>query len=187
MALFGEKRDISMFRHINRELMGNIISQQAAFYKYRPSQTNSNIYGEASQEKFYIGPVLLYCLIDIPESQNPVDDFGVNFSWKPIFQFLRDDLLQKFYDFNLNYDFGDIYGANYVPQPGDIIYYQNSYYEVDRAWETQYFLGKNPDYPNDTQPPGFNPGLGDFGYNVAVACQTHYVPADKVGITLERM
>jgi hypothetical protein len=65
MALFGEKRDISMFRHINRELMGNIISQQAAFYKYRPSQTNSNIYGEASQEKFYIGPVLLYCLIDI--------------------------------------------------------------------------------------------------------------------------
>ena len=26
MALFGGQRDISLFRHVNRELMGNIIS-----------------------------------------------------------------------------------------------------------------------------------------------------------------
>ena len=40
MALFGQARDISMFRYVNRELMGNIISQQAAFYKLRLNQTN---------------------------------------------------------------------------------------------------------------------------------------------------
>jgi len=34
MALFGEARDISMFRHVNRELMHNIISQQCVLYKY---------------------------------------------------------------------------------------------------------------------------------------------------------
>ena len=34
MALYGEARDISMFRKVNRELMGNIISQEVIFYKY---------------------------------------------------------------------------------------------------------------------------------------------------------
>ena len=34
MALFGRARDISMFRHVNRELLGDIITQQCALYKY---------------------------------------------------------------------------------------------------------------------------------------------------------
>ena len=52
MALFGQARDISMFRYVNRELMGNIISQQAAFYKLRLNQTNFNMYGEAAEQKY---------------------------------------------------------------------------------------------------------------------------------------
>jgi nitrate/nitrite-specific signal transduction histidine kinase len=39
MALFGQARDISMFRYINRELMQNIISQQVVFYKYKVAET----------------------------------------------------------------------------------------------------------------------------------------------------
>ena len=35
MALFGGKRDISLFRHLNRELMGNVISQECAYYKLK--------------------------------------------------------------------------------------------------------------------------------------------------------
>ena len=33
MSLFGEARDISLFRHINRELINNIIEQQVGYYK----------------------------------------------------------------------------------------------------------------------------------------------------------
>ena len=70
MALFGGQRDISLFRHLNRELMGNIITQQCAFYKYKVEETNVNIYGESAQEKYYMGPVLLngyliVCLIHL--------------------------------------------------------------------------------------------------------------------------
>ncbi len=65
MSLFGQARDISMFRYVNRELMGNIISQQCAFYKLRLNQTNFNMYGEAAEQKYYDGPILLYCLIDL--------------------------------------------------------------------------------------------------------------------------
>ena len=195
MALFGQARDISMFRYVNRELMGNIISQQAAFYKLRLTQTNFNMYGEAAEEKYYDGPILLYTLIDLPDQEFPTDDMGVSFSWKPTFRFLRDDLLDKLKDYNQD----TIYGANLVPQVGDIILYETSYYEITATNAAQYFVGKDPDYPNSPQPsnpagatyplpsPLWNPGLDEFGYNVSIVCQTAYVPADKVGITLERM
>jgi hypothetical protein len=195
MALFGQARDISMFRYVNRELMGNIISQQAAFYKLKLTQTNFNMYGEAAEEKYYDGPILLYTLIDLPDQEFPTDDMGVSFSWKPTFRFLRDDLLDKLKDYNQD----TIYGANLVPQVGDIILYETSYYEITATNAAQYFVGKDPDYPNSPQPsnpagatyplpsPLWNPGLDEFGYNVSIVCQTAYVPADKVGITLERM
>jgi hypothetical protein len=195
MALYGQARDISMFRYVNRELMGNIISQQAAFYKLRLNQTNFNMYGEAAEEKYYDGPILLYTLIDLPDQQWSSDDLGVNFNWKPTFKFLRDDLLNKLKDYNQD----TIYGADLVPQPGDIILYETAYYEITATNAAQYFVGKDPDYPNDPQPsnpagatyplpsPLWNPGLDEFGYNVSIICQTTYIPADKVGITRERM
>jgi hypothetical protein len=195
MALFGQARDISMFRYVNRELMGNIISQQAAFYKLRLNQTNFNMYGEAAEQKYYDGPILLYTLIDLPDQEWSTDDLGVNWNWKPTFKFLRDDLLNKLEDYNED----TIYGADLVPQPGDIILYETAYYEVTSTNAAQYFVGKDPDYPNSPQPsnpagatyplpsPLWNPGLDEFGYNVSIICQTTYIPADKVGITFERM
>ena len=175
MALYGGQRDISLFRHINRELMGNIITQQCAFYKYKVEETNVNIYGESAQEKYYMGPVLLNCIIERRDQQYPETDLGTDFSWGATFKFLRDDLLDK----------GDHnYGANLVPEVGDIILYQEGYYEVDTIVSNQYFTGKNPDYPNE--PGNFNPGLENFGSSISIICETHYVPADKVGITRER-
>ena len=195
MALFGQARDISMFRYVNRELMGNIISQQAAFYKLRLSQTNFNMYGEAAEQKYYDGPILLYTLIDLPDQEWSTDDLGVNWNWKPTFRFLRDDLLNKLEDYNED----TIYGANLVPQPGDVILYETAYYEVTATNAAQYFVGKDPDYPNNPQPanpsgstyplpsPLWNPDLEDFGWDQSIICFTSYIPADKVGITLERM
>ena len=182
MALFGGARDISLFRHMNRELMGEIITQQCAFYKYKLEETKVNIYGEAAEEKYYMGPVLLNCLIERPDQDYPETDLGTDFSWGATFKFLRDDLLNKNEEFNID---TTIYGANLVPEVGDIILYQEGYYEVDNTTSNQYFMGKNPDYPNDVNP--LNPGLEDFGSSISIICQTHYVPADKVGITQERL
>jgi hypothetical protein len=153
------------------------------------------MYGEAAEEKYYDGPILLYTLIDLPDQEWSTDDLGVNFNWKPTFRFLRDDLLNKLQDFNED----TIYGANLVPQVGDVILYETAYYEVTATNAAQYFVGKDPDYPNSPQPanpadatyplpvPLWNPGLDEFGYNVSIICQTAYIPADKVGITFERM
>ena len=164
MALFGEARDISFFRHINRELMGNIISQQCVYYKYDLGETKVNIYGEASKGKYYHPPVQLNCLIERSEQQYPESDLGVNFNWNIIFK----------------------YGANLVPEVGDVILYNEGYYEVDTTNANQYFVGKNPSYPqldSDGNNALNETDLADFGSSLSIICNTHYVPADKLALS----
>ena len=169
MALFGSARDISVFRHINRELLGDIINQQVAFYKLKLNETINNIYGEASSEKYYDGPILFNCLITRLDQQYADAPYGVDFNWQIQAAFLRDDLV----------------AADVHPEVGDIILYQESYFEIDNTNETQYFAGKNPDFPYESNP--LNPGLENFGYNVSVICTAHYVPADKYNIIKQRL
>ena len=95
MALFGSSRDVSFVRRMNRELMGNIISQECAFYKYKLAETKVNIYGEASSERFFDGPVLLNALITPSDNVSPTSDIGVDFDWPVNFAFLRDDLVDE--------------------------------------------------------------------------------------------
>ena len=169
MALFGGARDISLFRHLNRELLGDIITQQCVYYKLNLEETKVNMYGEASGGRFYGSPVILNALISREGQNQPTNDFGVDFAWNIEFRFFRDDLVD----------------ANVIPEVGDIIMYQEGYYEVDGTNANQYFAGKNPDYPYNTNP--LNPGLEDFGTSVSIICTTHYVPADRVQITRERL
>jgi len=169
MALFGSSRDISMFRYINRELLGDIITQQCALYKYILDKTNVNMYGEASGGKYFNGPVLLNSLITLERKTDGISDFGVDFNWGIKVAFLRDDLIE----------------ANIVPEIGDIILYQESYFEIHVATDTQYFVGKDPDYPYNQNP--LNPGLENFGYSVSVVVEAHYIPADRVNIIKTRL
>jgi hypothetical protein len=169
MALFGGGRDISLFRHVNRELLRNIITQQCAIYKFSIEQTTTNMYGEASGGKFMEGPYLFNALITVDDATSPVNEFGVDFNWGITVAFLRDDLIE----------------ADVHPEVGDIILYQESYFEIDNTNETQYFAGKNPDFPYEDNP--LNPGLENFGYNVSIVCSTHYTPADKFNIIKQRL
>ena len=177
MALFGSSRDISLFRHLNRELLEDIINQQCAFYKRKLEETKVNIYGESSGEKYYMGPVLINCLLERDPQSFSDDDGYINLKWDAKFRFLRDDLLDKNQDFNID---TDIYGADLVPEVGDIILYQEAYYEVNNVINNQYFSGKNPSYPNNTNP--LNPGLEDFGSNISIICETNYISPDIVGL-----
>jgi hypothetical protein len=169
MALFGSSRDISMFRKINRELLGDIITQQLAVYKYALDKTKVNMYGEASDGRWFNGPTLLNALITIENKTDGTSDLGVDFNWSIKIAFLKDDLLD----------------ANLVVEIGDVLLYQESYFEVDVATDTQYFVGKDPQYPYNTNP--LNPGLENFGYNVSLICEAHYIPADRVNILRQRL
>ena len=168
--MFGRQRDVSLVRKLNRELMGNIITQQCAIYKYKLEETIVNLYGEASGEKYYDGPFLFNVLIQRQPQSYPEDDLGINYVRNIRFSFLRADLVD----------------ANVVPEVGDIVLYQNDYYGVNSTISNQYFLGKNPDYPNnssDGTPNPLNPGLENFGSNLSIILDTYYIPRDKVAIS----
>tara|TARA_B100000212_G_scaffold336807_1_gene310681 strand:- start:1656 stop:2186 length:531 start_codon:yes stop_codon:yes gene_type:complete len=170
MAMFGRSRDVSLIRKLNRELIHNIVTQQASFYKFKLEETRTNLYGEAAGEKYYDGPFLFNCLINREDQAYPENDIGVGFSQGIEFQFLRDDLKDK----------------NVYPEVGDIILYQENYYGVDTVISNQYFVGKNPSYPNkgsDGSANPLNPGLEDFGANLSIIVNTFKVPSDKVAIS----
>ena len=172
MALFGGHRDVSLFRKINREVINNIISQQAAFYKVKLNQTRTNMYGESIGKKYYIGPVLFNCLIDHKDRSSFQSDIGINTSQLVDFMLLRDDLVD----------------SNYVPEIGDIILYEEGYFEINDVVENQYHMGKDPSYPNSKNGINpLNPNLDLYGYNVSIICKTHSINSDKVGITKERL
>ena len=192
MALFGTQRDVSLFRHMSRELMADIITEQCAYYKYKLEETKINLYGEAAHEKYYMGPVLLNTLVERTDNIYPETDLGTDYNKEIQFSFLRDDLLGKNEDFNgegnLYTDTDAEYGADLVPQVGDVIMYNKGYYEVHEVIANQYFVGKNPDHPNNENPinlPG-NGDLSNYGSNISIICKTHYVQADKLGLTQAR-
>tara|TARA_R110000796_G_scaffold116534_2_gene229111 strand:- start:232 stop:762 length:531 start_codon:yes stop_codon:yes gene_type:complete len=170
MAMYTGLRDVSLLRKLNRELMGNIITQQCAIYQFKLEETKVNIYGEAAGEKFYNGPFLFNVLIDRQDQQYGEDEEGIQFNQAIEFYFLRDDLKV----------------ANVVPEVGDIILYQEGYYGVQSTVGNQYWGGKNPSYPNNNSngtPNPLNPGLDKFGESVSILVSTYYIPADKVAIS----
>ena len=182
MAMFARQRDVSLVRHLNREVMGNVITQQCAFYQFKLEETKVNIYGEAAAEKFYNGPFLFNCLIDRKPQEYPENDEGIQFEQSIDFYFLRDDLraLSPEYPDDGNID------AQVVPEVGDIILYQESYYGVQGTIANQYWSGKNPDYPNngsDGTPNPLNPDLQLFGTNLSILVSTYYISADKPAIS----
>ena len=163
-------RDWSLMRHLNREVMGNIITQQCAIYQFRLEETKVNIYGEAAEEKYYNGPFLFNVLMDRGDQEYGENVEGIQFNQPINFYFLRDDLVEK----------------DVVPRVGDIILFEEAYYGVQSTIANQYWGGKNPSYPNndsDGTPNPLNPGLEKFGNNVSVLVSTYYIPADKVQIS----
>ncbi len=158
MALFGQIGDIATFKLISRELVNDVISQQIGYYKAVLRDTTSNIYGE-SLNKTYIGPVLFNCLIERGDFNAPVDDFGPDVARDTTFRLLRDDMID----------------ANVVPEIGDIVMYNELYYEVDNVNTNQLILGKDNQY-------AYSEGLENFGNNYSIILVCHLTRADKLNI-----
>ncbi len=163
--MFTTARDMSLVRKLNRELMGNIITQQCSVYQFKLEETKVNLYGEADQEKYYDGPFIFNVLINRTNEQYAENIEGVQFGQPIEFYFFRDDLKD----------------ADILIRVGDIILYQERYYGVQSTVANQYWGGKNPSYPNNINP--LNPGLENYGNNLSVLVSTYYIPADKVAIS----
>jgi hypothetical protein len=160
MALFGNSRDVSLFRHINRELIRHYIDTEVLVYKLNLSSTQTNIY-EETVSKVYSEGQLIHSIVSVEESQWNSDDYGIDVTQLSTFTFLRDDLVEK----------------NLPIEIGDVIEYRSRFFEIDSINENQLVVGKDPD----------NWFQGDsHGYNVSIVCQAHMTRQSKLNIVQTR-
>lgn len=127
MPLFTSFRDAGFLKSINRELIHSFISNEVGVYKLDLNSTQTNIYGESS-EKSYHPQVRLFALIRQDPKESVGDDYGLSFSKIISVGFIKSDLID----------------AGIFLTEGDIVHYDNGYYEVSTVQTTNYWGGKNP-------------------------------------------
>jgi hypothetical protein len=157
MALFGSSKDMNLFNTLNKELLENIIDTQVDVYKVSISDSNDNLYGEHI-EKVYDRPVRVACLVELEDPSYIDAEYGTDIDQGANFNFLRDTLKNT---------------SELVLEVGDIIEYDNSYWEVDKVIENQYVFGKNPDTDKNDE---------SFGSNFSIICNTHRARMSKLNI-----
>ena len=159
MALFGGQRDAKFLASINAELINAVIDTEIEFYKLIVEASNSNIYGE-SDSKSYYDSILIPCVVTKDEKSANMDDYGHSYTRTGKFAISRDILVK----------------ADFYPEVGDILFWDNEYYEVDNVDANQYFAGKNPEtWPN-----------GDsHGYSVSIVVDAHATRQTPQGINIE--
>ena len=147
MPLFGGARDISLFRTMNRELINDIIQTEIGYYKFVLQDTVTNVYGEA-ENKVYYEPLLIPCLITREDQTWNETDFGPDSTQQMTFAFLRADMKAK----------------DLLPEVGDIVLFNNDFFELNSLVENQFFVGKNPDY-------SMNEDTDGFGVSLSIICK----------------
>jgi hypothetical protein len=126
MPKFLQARDIAFFKSISRELVDTVIQVAVVLYKINIYETKVNIYGEALNKTWHQG-VELYALADKEPENFQYEGFGPDNSQIITFKFDKDTCSEK----------------NIYPEIGDIVYFDNSYYEIDNTNEIQ-FIGGQP-------------------------------------------
>ena len=121
------RRDVRMMNSINGELLKDIIEQIAILYKINPNETSANFYGE-SIDKFYYPGVETSCLVEIYQRSTLYEGFGPDVKKGTLFRFH-----QKLCEIKGMY-----------AEVGDIVFWENSYFEIDQVAENQ-FLGGQPE------------------------------------------
>lgn len=130
MPRFITQRDFDFFQHINREIVVDVVDVEVILYKIIPDIVSVNIYGESTEKTRYRG-ISLNALIKYPKKSAETEQgFGYDTVQQDVeFRFVR-KLLQDV----------DVY-----PDVGDIIKYNENYYEIHNMNEAQ-LVGSRPEF-----------------------------------------
>ena len=121
------ERDMLLVGSLNAELMGDIVENLVLMFKISPGETVTNIYGETSPEtgKWYLPGIEISTLTDRPQMTAEYDDFGPTRKQTHVFKF-RESQCKL---------------VNFYPEIGDVVYWNNRYYEIDNVVQEQLLGG----------------------------------------------
>ena len=122
------QRDLNLINSLNGELMGDIVENLIQVFKISPNETKTNIYGETSQEtgKWFLPAIQISALIERSDMATDYDDFGPNRNQTHVFK-MREKALKE---------------LNFYPEVGDMIAWNDRYYEVDNVVQEQLLGGQ---------------------------------------------
>ena len=121
------QRDLNLVGSFNGELMGDIIENLITMFKIAANETDTNVYGETSQEtgKWYLPGIQISALIERPEMTGEAEDFGPDRNQNHVFRFREKMLIL----------------VNFYPEIGDIVFWNDKYYEIDNVVQEQLLGG----------------------------------------------
>ena len=147
MARFVTQRDYEFIQHITRELIDETMDVGVILYKIVVASAKVNLYGESIEKPRYT-PVKVNAIVNYNKNVvSTSDGFGVNQDQRVDFRFSR-RMLEE---------------VNVYPETGDILGYNNNYYEINNVQETQLVAGKPQ-------------------YNTAIICVAHLTRRTSIDI-----
>ena len=126
---FIPKKEIDFIDSVNEELIDEIIGQSVDIYKVSIDNTEENVYGESTTKYYEVG-FRVNCLIEF-ETEITQDEFGADENADIEMYFQRNNLSS-----------GSI---NFYPEAGDIVDWNNAYWEINGTTEPQLIAG-HPEY-----------------------------------------
>ena len=177
MAFIGSERDASLVKRLNQELINKIIDIEVAFYKLSLDDTQANMYDEADN-KVYHSPMRINALVQKDEKSYTGDEAGYDVTRTATFGFFREDLKTD----------------NIIIEEGDVIEYDNEFYEVDGVGASQYWTGRNPNTDLGVVMGNLGQnqkisrdGIGimnnnEFGLSVAISVTAHVTRRNRLNI-----
>ena len=121
---FIPQKEINFIDSVNEELIDNIVGQAVDIYKISVDDTEENMYGE-SLTKYYDRGFRVNCLILFNEPEMLQDDFGADLNTTVEMYFHRTTLVE----------------AGFFPEVGDIVDWNNYYFEINSVTEPQLIAG----------------------------------------------
>jgi hypothetical protein len=152
MALFGRyfsQRDINLVNQFNAELMRDIIETYVVCFKICAAETRVNMYGEAAptEGKSFFPGIELTALIDRADITTNDEGFGPDRDQSVVFKFRELSLKD----------------ANFYPEVGDFILFNDRYHEVNNVVQEQ-LLG------------------GQSNKSHSIICNTHYSRLSQINL-----
>ena len=123
---FIPQKEFDLINSMNEELIDEIVGQSVDIYKVNVERTKDNVYGESTTKYYDIG-FRVNCLIEYAEPENTQDDFGSDYNSNIEMYFQRNNLASG--------------SLNFYPEIGDIVDWNDHYWEINGTTEPQLVAG----------------------------------------------
>ena len=122
---FTSQQDYNLMLHFNKELINTFIDVPVVLYKLNILESKKNIYGEATQKRWYVG-VQIPALVSRQLNTAVKDMSIINIEQTTEFNFLRKECQDR----------------KVFPEIGDIVDFNNNYFEIEQLNSIQLIAGQ---------------------------------------------